>query len=94
MVWRDINNWYKALNEAAYIIKQIDNSRPVTTAHGEIPNKILIEKLDNIDAWGINVYRWMIQVICLKNGQILVKNHYTFLKLEVIVTWQLKNMVI
>jgi exo-beta-1,3-glucanase (GH17 family) len=54
----DINNWYKALNEAAYKIKQLDNSRPVTTAHGEIPNKILIEKLDNIDAWGINVYRW------------------------------------
>ena len=54
----DINNWYKALNEAAYKIKQIDSSRPVTTAHGEIPEKNLIEKLDNIDAWGINVYRW------------------------------------
>ena len=54
----DINNWYKALNEAAYKIKQIDSSRPVTTAHGEIPDKNLIEKLDNIDAWGINVYRW------------------------------------
>ena len=54
----DINNWYKALNEAAYKIKQIDSSRPVTTAHGEIPEKTLTEKLDNIDAWGINVYRW------------------------------------
>ena len=54
----DINNWYKALNEAAYKIKQIDSSKPVTTAHGEIPDKILVEKLDNIDAGGINVYRW------------------------------------
>ena len=54
----DINNWYKALNEAAYKIKQIDSSRPVTTAHGEIPEKTLVEKLNNIDAWGINVYRW------------------------------------
>ena len=54
----DINNWYEALNEAAHKIKQIDSSRPVTTAHGEIPDKTLIKKLDNIDAWGINVYRW------------------------------------
>ena len=54
----DINNWYEALNKAAYKIKQIDSSRPVTTAHGEIPEKNLTEKLDNIDAWGINVYRW------------------------------------
>lgn len=54
----DINNWYEELNEAAYKIKQVDSSRPVTTAHGEIPEKILIEKLNNIDAWGINVYRW------------------------------------
>ena len=54
----DINNWYEALNKAAYKIKQIDSSRPVTTAHGEIPEKTLVEKLDNIDAWGINVYRW------------------------------------
>jgi exo-beta-1,3-glucanase (GH17 family) len=54
----DINNWYEALNKAAYKIKQIDSSRPVTTAHGEIPEKTLVEKLENIDAWGINVYRW------------------------------------
>ena len=54
----DINNWYDALNEAALKIKQIDKSKPVTTAHGEIPEKSLIGKLDNLDAWGINVYRW------------------------------------
>ena len=54
----DINNWYESLNEAAYKIKEIDINRPISTAHGEIPSQSLIYKLDNIDIWGLNVYRW------------------------------------
>ena len=54
----DINNWYESLNEAAYNIKEIDINRPISTAHGEIPSQSLISKLDNIDIWGLNVYRW------------------------------------
>jgi len=54
----DINNWYESLNEAAYKIKEIDINRPISTAHGEIPSQSLISKLDNIDIWGLNVYRW------------------------------------
>jgi len=33
----NINNWYKALNEAALKIKEIDINKPISTAHGEIP---------------------------------------------------------
>ena len=54
----NINNWYKALNEAALKIKEIDINKPISTAHGEIPSKSLVSKLDNVDVWGLNVYRW------------------------------------
>ena len=66
----NINNWYKALNEAALKIKEIDINKPISTAHGEIPSKSLVSKLDNIDVWGLNVY----------------KSHYIFLKQVVTAT--------
>jgi len=54
----NIDNWYLAMNNAAKKIKQIDENHPVSTAHGEIPNKKAREMGSNIDIWGINVYRW------------------------------------
>ena len=54
----NIDNWYLAMNNAAKKIKQIDKNHPVSTAHGEIPNKKARQMGSNIDIWGINVYRW------------------------------------
>jgi hypothetical protein len=53
----DIKNWYKALNSAAAEIHKID-SRPVSTAHGELPSQQALSSCPNIDVWGMNVYRW------------------------------------
>ena len=54
----DLKNWYKALNDAAALIHQNDKNHPVTTAHGDLPDKIALELTPNIDVWGLNVYRW------------------------------------
>ena len=54
----NIDNWYLVMNNAAKKIKQIDKNHPVSTAHGEIPNRKAREMGSNIDLWGINVYRW------------------------------------
>ncbi len=53
----DIANWYKSLDIAALEIKKI-SSKPVSTAHGEIPDSLAISMVKNIDFWGVNVYRW------------------------------------
>jgi len=54
----DLQNWYDALNEAAALVSKRDPSRPVATAHGELPDKQALESCPNIDVWGMNVYRW------------------------------------
>ncbi len=54
----DIDNWYLAMNKAAKKIKQIDKNHPVSTAHGEIPDRKARDMGSNIDIWGINIYRW------------------------------------
>jgi len=54
----DLKNWYKAMNTAASEIKKMDNSHPITTAHGEIPDTMALDLSPNIDVWGMNVYRW------------------------------------
>ncbi|MCU4162820.1 glycoside hydrolase family 2 TIM barrel-domain containing protein [Carboxylicivirga caseinilyticus] len=54
----DINNWYKALDNAAKLIHETDPSHPVSTAHGEMPDSITLLQNKNIDIWGLNVYRW------------------------------------
>ncbi|PLX04300.1 MAG: hypothetical protein C0595_03845 [Marinilabiliales bacterium] len=54
----NIQNWYTALNNGAKMIKEIDLNHPVTTAHGELPDIDLLEMCDQIDVWGMNVYRW------------------------------------
>lgn len=54
----DINNWYKAMNNAAALIHESDPNHPVTTAHGDLPRKKVLASCPNIDIWGMNVYRW------------------------------------
>ncbi len=54
----DIQNWYSAMNNAAKMIKEVDITHPVTTAHGELPDKEALDACDQIDVWGMNVYRW------------------------------------
>lgn len=54
----NIETWYKALNDAAAAIHQLDPSHPVSTAHGELPDSKTLALCPNIDIWGMNVYRW------------------------------------
>ncbi len=54
----DLKNWYAALNAAAIRIHEEDPSHPVTTAHGELPDKMALTSCPDIDVWGMNVYRW------------------------------------
>ena len=54
----EIGVWYGTLREAIDRIHQSDPNHPVSTAHGEVPDSILVRTLDNIDLWGLNVYRW------------------------------------
>jgi len=54
----DIKNWYKDMNNAAALIKDIDSNHPTTTAHGDLPDALALEMGSNIDVWGMNVYRW------------------------------------
>lgn len=54
----DISTWYDVLREATDRIHLSDPYHPVSTAHGEIPDSTLVRTLDNIDLWGLNVYRW------------------------------------
>ncbi len=54
----DMKNWYHALNNAAGIIHKNDPSHPVATAHGELPDSISMAICQNVDIWGMNVYRW------------------------------------
>ncbi len=53
-----IENWYRAMNDAAEKIHQIDPSHPAATAHGELPDAKALSLCPNIDVWGMNVYRW------------------------------------
>lgn len=54
----DMKNWYTILNNAAAKVKEIDSNHPVATAHGEVPTLEVIKLCENIDVWGMNVYRW------------------------------------
>lgn len=54
----DIKNWYTAMNNAAKLIHKTDPNHPVTTAHGELPDSLALSMGENIDVWGMNVYRW------------------------------------
>ncbi len=54
----DMKNWYEAMDDAANKIHEIDPAIPVTTAHGELPDSLALAMGQNIDIWGMNVYRW------------------------------------
>ncbi|WP_282125298.1 hypothetical protein [Marinifilum flexuosum] len=54
----DIKNWYMALNGAVLKVKEIDDNHPVATAHGELPDSLALSICNDIDIWGMNVYRW------------------------------------
>ncbi len=54
----DITNWYKALNNAVLMAKRLDPLHPTATAHGELPEKKVLELCPDVDVWGMNVYRW------------------------------------
>ena len=54
----DIKNWYSLLNSAADSIHKNDLTRPVTSAHGELPDTLALSLCPGIDVWGMNVYRW------------------------------------
>jgi len=54
----DIKNWYQAMNDAAKKIHEIDPLIPVSTAHGELPDSLALAMGQDIDVWGMNVYRW------------------------------------
>jgi beta-galactosidase/beta-glucuronidase len=54
----DLKNWYTEMNDAAGLIKNTHSNRPITTAHGDLPDALALEIATNIDVWGMNVYRW------------------------------------
>ncbi len=54
----NIQNWYNTLNDVAAAIHMIDDTHPVATAHGELPDMKTLTACPNIDIWGLNVYRW------------------------------------
>jgi len=54
----DLKNWYTSLNNGARAIHEIDKEHLVTTAHGELPDRLALSSCPDIDVWGMNVYRW------------------------------------
>jgi exo-beta-1,3-glucanase (GH17 family) len=54
----DLKNWYEPMNHTAGLIHEQDTSHPVSTSHGELPDKLARSSCPNIDVWGMNVYRW------------------------------------
>lgn len=37
-------------------IKSLDQSHPISTSYGELPNKDVVDKLKDVDVWGLNIY--------------------------------------
>ena len=54
----DIMVWYEALNKAAELAHEADDSHPVATAHGELPDNQALSSCPDVDVWGLNIYRW------------------------------------
>ena len=53
-----LKTWYTAMNQTAAEIHKVDKKHFVTTAHGELPDSLALTTCQNIDIWGMNVYRW------------------------------------
>lgn len=45
------------VNAVAQRIKTLDPNTPVATIYGELPSAALVEQLNHVDVWGVNVYR-------------------------------------
>jgi hypothetical protein len=45
------------IKEVARLVKQYDTSHPVSTIYGELPDAATLADLQDVDVWGINVYR-------------------------------------
>jgi len=45
------------VNDVAQRIKTIDPDTPVATIYGELPGTSLVDQLEHVDVWGVNVYR-------------------------------------
>ncbi|MDA7701875.1 hypothetical protein N9H86_01710 [Gammaproteobacteria bacterium] len=54
----DIDNWYRAMNQASIKIQTIDKNRLVSSAHGDIPDSNALHLGSSINIWGVNIYRW------------------------------------
>jgi len=54
----DINVWYEIMDITAQAIQKLDPSRPVSSAHGELPTEEVLKFTPNIQIWGVNIYRW------------------------------------
>ena len=54
----DIDNWYRAMNQASIKIQTIDKNRLVSSAHGDIPDSNALQLGSSINIWGVNIYRW------------------------------------
>ena len=55
----DIQNWYNILEDSAAAVKILDPNRPVSTAHGEVPDVQALNSCPSVDVWGMNIYRWL-----------------------------------
>jgi hypothetical protein len=44
------------VQRTAAFIRQLDRRIPISTVHGELPSKALVESLAEVDLWGLNVY--------------------------------------
>lgn len=44
------------LNEVAAVIKRLDSQHPVASVYGEVPPVDVINRMNNVDVWGINYY--------------------------------------
>ncbi len=69
----DIKNWYRAMNTAAAMIKEIDPNHPTTTAHGDLPDALALSLGTHIDVWGMNVYRWDAPASIFKEWELISK---------------------
>lgn len=50
--------WYATAAKAIAAIHNTDPNHPVASAHGEVPTTEVLTQLNDLDLWGINVYRW------------------------------------
>ena len=48
---------HNLVREVVELVKRTDPSRPVATVYGEVPSADVLARLEQVDIWGLNVYR-------------------------------------